>query len=138
MQWRYEVRMERVDDNQHPMPKFILTNGVDAEIICGGARHPTFLYRRPDLSFEMTGTQDLRQLPRSQWPKTDVNMSLGPTCSLHLKRKSLSRELTLDDYPRIAADFKEALSHYLELPGSRPPVIERVIFYDDFLAPYSD
>jgi hypothetical protein len=96
------------------------------------------LVQPTDLSFQMYGSRDLRDVPRSKWPKTDIDFCLGPTCRLYLEERSLSRELTADDYPRIAADFKAALALYLELPASKPPAIEKVIFRNDFLAPYSD
>jgi hypothetical protein len=138
MPWRYEVRLEPREGFQRPLPKFILTNGVDTDIICYTGRDIIFLYSRPDLSFRMSGSRDLRDVPRSEWPKTDLDLCLGPTCRLYLEERSLSRELTADDYPRIAADFKAALALYLEVPASKPPAIEKVTFYNDFLAPYSD
>ncbi len=132
------MRFEKREGFLRPFPLFILADGIDTEISCGGARHPTFWYRRPGLSFEMTGSRDLRGVSPTEWPRTDIDMRLGPVCVLGLNRRSLSRDLAPEDYPRIAADFKEALSHYLELPGSKPPPIERVTFLDTFLAPYSD
>ncbi len=138
MTWRYEMRMEQVEGMARPIPKFIFSNGVDTEIDNFGTRQPMFLYKRPDLSFVMAGSRDLRGIPRDAWDVKDNDFRLGPVCLLHLDEKSLSRRLSAQDYPRITADFKAALSLFLQLPGAMPPGIKSVRFYNEFLAPYGD
>lgn len=138
MSWHFEVRHELDEVSRHLVPRFVLTNGADVEIYCYGARNPVFRYCRHGLSLEMYASRDLRKVPQAEWPKSDIDFSLGPTCRLLMNKKIMSRELTADECPRIAADFKAALKLYLELPGSMPPAIERVTFKDSCLAPYSD
>ncbi len=138
MPWHYEVRMEQFVHDHQPLPRSYLTNGIDTDIMCAGAMFPVFFYKRHDLSFKMSANRNLRDVPRADFPKSDCSMQLGPKCSLFLDMKSLSRELTQDDYPRIAADFKAALELYLEIPGAEPPRVECVTFYNEFLAPFND
>ncbi len=140
MPWRYEMRFDPAElPTWRPRPRFFFTNGVDTDIEVFGGRGVLLRYSATGLTFEMRAGLDQRGVPLGKFrpPLTDSDAELGPTCSLHLDERTLSRELTATDFPRIAADFKSAMALYLEVPGSAPPKIERIVFYNDFLAPFS-
>jgi hypothetical protein len=137
MSWRYEQRME-LWPNGRVLPTCLLVGDGAVEIRMDFVKHWLLEYRGADLQARLAVSRDWRDVPPEKRGGGDDDHVLGPNCLVMLDRSRLSRPLSSDDLPALAANVKGALYVHWQIPWAPPPKIERVRFSNAELKLFDD
>jgi hypothetical protein len=138
MDWCYKVKFKPNSEGRM-LPRDVLHSSEGVEIEALYAKGWTLIYSGSDLFFKMSATRDLRNIPKEQWPLeiSERKFCIGPDCSVYVDVRTLSREVSADELPRIANHIKSALCAHWKIPYSEAPKVERVEFRDALFSKFS-